>query len=105
MALTYTDPAFSTMTSVVAPCLSALLLSPLLLLLLASSAYEQVRVVYALSGAAALACSWAQPMRRRRPSGSKTLLTACCRIPWRRASYAGVVGSPLPWELPLCSVW
>jgi hypothetical protein len=45
------------MTFVIAPCLSALLLSPLLLLLLASSAYEQVRVVCALSGAAALARS------------------------------------------------
>ncbi len=52
-----TGPVFSTMTSVIAPCLSALLLPPLLLLLLASSAYEQVCVVCALSGVATLARS------------------------------------------------
>jgi hypothetical protein len=60
------------MTSVVAPCLSALLLPPLLLLLLASSADEQVCAVCILSGS----CSCAQPMRHRRQAvntrGSKT---------------------------------
>ncbi len=64
-----TGPVFSTMTSVIAPCLSALLLPLLLLLLLASSAYEQVRVVCALSGAAAVA-------RRRRAAVAKAVKNA-----------------------------
>jgi hypothetical protein len=61
------------MTSIIAPCLSALLLPPLLLLLLDSSAYEQVRVVCSLSGASALA-------RSRRAAVAKTLLLRACDV-------------------------
>ncbi len=49
-----TGRVFSTMTSVIAPCLSALLLPPLLLLL-SSSAHEQVRAVCSLAAAFARA--------------------------------------------------
>jgi hypothetical protein len=82
-----TGPVFSTMTSVIAPCLSALLLPPLLLLLLASSAYEQVRVVCALSGGH----SCAQPTRRCRQSGRNVASLWAPRV----QPLAGGVGSPL----------
>jgi hypothetical protein len=95
-----TGPVFSTMTSVVAPCLSALLLPPLLLLLLASSAYEQVRVVCSLSGAAAVA--------RRRAAVTKAVKNALWHL-WvwapRAQPLAGGVSSPLLRQLQQCSVW
>jgi hypothetical protein len=81
----HTDPVFSTMTSVIAPCLSALLLPLLLLLLLDSSTYDQVRVGCALSGAAAVA------RRRRAAHAVKNAVVAS--VCGRRASNPSLVVS------------
>jgi hypothetical protein len=63
-------PVFSTMACVVAPCLSALLLPPLVLLLLASSANKQVRVVCVLSSAVT------RPRSRRAADAVKNAVVA-----------------------------
>jgi hypothetical protein len=82
----HTGPVFSTMNAVIAPCLSALLLPSLLLLLFDSSTYEQVCAVCTLSGAATLARSRCDAVAK----GSKTLLSPLC---WRRASNPSLVAS------------
>jgi hypothetical protein len=75
------------MTSCISPSLSALLLPQLLLLLLASSVYEQVRAVCALSGAAAFA-------RRRRATVAKVVKNAFC---FRRILGVGAARAPPRW--------
>jgi hypothetical protein len=80
------------MNAVIAPCLSALLLLPLLLLLLASSAYEQVCAVCTLSGAAALARSRCDAVAK----AVKNAVVPSVLAP-RVQPLAGGVGSPLLW--------
>jgi zona occludens toxin (predicted ATPase) len=83
------------MNAVIAPCLSALLLLPLLLLLLASSTYEQVCAVCTLSGAADATPS---PKRSKRDAaGVENAVVPSVPVGAARPPFAGGVGSPLLW--------